>query len=86
VSSRYAAGVDLGTTYTGAAVADGRSARVVQLSGTSQTIPSVVSINGDTVLAGEAAERRLVTHPADTAREFKRRFGDPAPLVLGGAT
>lgn len=86
MSARYALGIDLGTTYTGAAVLGGRGpARVVQLSGTSQTIPSVVSISGDAVLAGEAAERRLATHPGETAREFKRRFGDPAPLVLAGA-
>ena len=85
MSSHYVVGVDLGTTYTCAAVADSTSNRVVQLTGTSQTIPSVVSINGDEVIAGEAAERRLVTNPSETAREFKRRFGDPAPLVLGGA-
>ena len=83
----YALGVDLGTTYTCAAVADRSGpARVAQLSGTSQTIPSVVSVSDGSVLAGEAAERRLVSHPADTAREFKRRFGDPAPIVLGGET
>ena len=83
----YALGIDLGTTYTCAAVAGGGGPpRVVQLSGTSQTIPSVVSIADGSVLAGEAAERRLVSHPADTAREFKRRFGDPAPIVLAGRT
>src|SRR6056297_3313556 len=83
-----AVGVDLGTTYTCAAVADGagRSARVVQLTGTSQTIPSVVSMTDEGVVAGEAAERRLVSHPATTAREFKRRLGDATPIVLGSDT
>ena len=80
-----AVGVDLGTTYTGAAVSDGagRPARIVQLSGTSQTIPSVVSITDDGVVAGDAAERRLISHPSTTAREFKRRLGDVTPIVLG---
>ncbi len=88
MSSRadYALGVDLGTTYTCAAVAGDGAARVAQLTGTSQTIPSVVSKTDTGFLAGEAAERRLTSHPAETAREFKRRFGDPAPIVLGGAT
>ncbi len=36
------------------------------------------------VLVGEAADRRAVNEPTRTAREFKRRLGDPAPLVLGG--
>ena len=82
----HAVGVDLGTTYTCAAVADRGGVRVVQLTGTSQTVPSIVSITDDGVIAGEAAERRLVSHPSDTAREFKRRFGDPSPMVLAGAT
>lgn len=81
----YALGVDLGTTTTCAAVVDGSgAARVVQLSGRSHTMRSIVSITADGVVAGDGAERRLVSHPADTAREFKRRFGDPAPMVLAG--
>ncbi len=83
-TAKYALGVDLGTTYTCAAIADDGPPRVVQLTGTSQTIPSVVSKTDNGMLAGEAAERRLTTHPAATAREFKRRFGDPAPMVLDG--
>ena len=83
---RYALGVDLGTTYTCAAVADDGAPRVAQLTGTSHTIPSVVSVTDDGLLAGEAAERRIISHPTATAREFKRRFGDPAPIVLDGQT
>jgi Tol biopolymer transport system component/actin-like ATPase involved in cell morphogenesis len=46
----------------------------------------VVSIRDDgEVLVGEAAERRAVVDPARTAREFKRRLGDPTPYVLGGS-
>ena len=37
------------------------------------------------VLVGDAAERRAALEPTRVAREFKRRLGDPTPLVLGGA-
>jgi actin-like ATPase involved in cell morphogenesis len=36
------------------------------------------------VLVGEAAERRAASQPERTAREFKRRLGDPIPIVIGG--
>lgn len=85
-AARYALGVDLGTTYTCAAVAADGAPRIAQLTGTSHTIPSVVSRTEAGFMAGEAAERRIISHPASTAREFKRRFGDPAPIVLDGQT
>jgi molecular chaperone DnaK len=81
----YLLGVDLGTTSTSAAVARGGRAATVQLTADSQVMPSVVSVRDDgDVLCGEVAERRAVTDPSRTIREFKRRFGDPAPVVLGG--
>jgi molecular chaperone DnaK (HSP70) len=36
------------------------------------------------VLTGDAAQRRAPNDPDRVAREFKRRLGDPAPLILGG--
>jgi actin-like ATPase involved in cell morphogenesis len=82
----YALGIDLGTTFTCAVTSrDGRE-QVVQLGGTANTMPSVVSVRDDgTFLTGEAAERRALTDPSRTVREFKRRFGDEAPYVIGGA-
>lgn len=81
----YELGVDLGTTYTAAAVRRGGSVRVVQLTGDSQSMPSVVAVRDDgELIAGQAAERRATTHPSRAVREFKRRFGDAAPIVLGG--
>src|SRR5687768_13711226 len=48
-------------------------------------VPSVLFVREDgEVLVGEAAERRGVTEPARVVREFKRRVGDPVPLVVGG--
>ncbi|MDH3754502.1 MAG: Hsp70 family protein [Acidimicrobiia bacterium] len=81
----YHLGIDLGTTYTAAAtVRDGRS-EIVNLGNRTATIPSVVLLREDeTILAGEAAERRAVAEPDRFAREFKRRFGDTTPILLGG--
>jgi molecular chaperone DnaK len=85
MSTMYALGVDLGTTYTAAAVwRDGR-AEVASLGSRSAAIPSVVLLRDDeTVLTGEAASRRGVTEPQRVAREFKRRLGDTTPIMLGG--
>ena len=49
-------------------------------------IPSVVLLREDGVLLiGEPAERRSLTEPGRFAREFKRRIGDPTPILLGGS-
>jgi actin-like ATPase involved in cell morphogenesis len=82
----YVLGIDLGTTYTAAAVRrDGRS-HVVDLGTRLSAVPSVVLLREDeTILTGEAAQRRALTEPDRVAREFKRRVGDPTPLLLGGA-
>lgn len=78
-------GVDLGTTYTSAGVRDATGVRAAQLSGDSQVIPSVVAVKDDgEVLVGEVAERRAAQDPSRVVREFKRRFGDAAPIVIGG--
>jgi hypothetical protein len=82
----YRLGVDLGTTYTAAALhRDGR-VEVVALGDRSTVMPSVAFVRDDgEVLVGEAANRRAVTEPERVAREFKRRLGDPTPLMVGGA-
>lgn len=82
----YSLGVDLGTTYTAAAVARGTTAEPLPLGADSAQAPSVVLIRDDgEVLVGDAAERRSVTEPTRAAREFKRRLGDPVPIVIGDA-
>lgn len=81
----YLLSVDLGTTFTAAALAAGGSTRMVALGTRATVIPSVVALRADgAVLTGEAAERRAIAEPARAAREFKRRLGDPTPIVIGG--
>jgi actin-like ATPase involved in cell morphogenesis len=81
----YYLGIDIGTTYTAAAVwRDGRF-DIASLGNRAPTIPSVVLLRDDqTVLTGEAAVRRAATEPGRVAREFKRRIGDPTPIIVGG--
>ena len=81
----YHLGIDLGTTYTAAAT--GRDGRVeaATLGTRSVSVPSVVCLAGDQILVGEPAARRAVTDPGRVAREFKRRVGDPTPVLVGGS-
>ena len=87
----YRLGIDLGTTYTAAAVTrpttDGRrpTAEIVNLGDRATQIPSVLHLSPDgTVLVGEAAERRVVSEPDRVVREFKRQVGDLTPIVVDG--
>jgi actin-like ATPase involved in cell morphogenesis len=82
----YSLGIDLGTTYTAAAVVRGGRAEVATLGYRATSIPTVVVLTEDgTVVVGDAAERRGASAPDRLAREFKRRVGDPTPILLGGS-
>jgi molecular chaperone DnaK len=82
----YSLGVDLGTTYTAAAIYRNGQVEIATLGNRAAAIPSVVLLREDeTVLTGDAASRRGVTEPDRVAREFKRRVGDTTPIFLGGA-
>lgn len=81
----YQLGVDLGTTYTAAALCRDGHLEVVGLGNHGASVPSVILLREDEgVLTGEAALRRGLLEPARVARQFKRRLGDPTPLLLGG--
>jgi molecular chaperone DnaK len=81
----YQLGIDLGTTYSAAAVAELDNVQIFQLGTSMASVPSVVLLRKDgTVLTGEAAQRRSLFESGRTAREFKRRLGDPTPYLLGG--
>lgn len=82
----YYLGIDIGTTYTAAAVWRDGHAEVCTLGGRAAVVPSTVFLRDDgEVLIGEAAERRAVLEPSRVAREFKRRVGDSVPVLVGGS-
>lgn len=87
---RYWLGVDVGTTFTAAAICRAEAGRpalpeAIPLGTRSTAVGSVVYLAPDgQVVVGEAAERRALTHPERVVREFKRRIGDEVPMVIGG--
>ena len=86
----YQLGIDLGTTYTSAAVCRSDDRRftepeVVSLGSRSAAVPSVLFLGPDgAVVVGEAAERRALTDPDRVVREFKRRGMRPEISCAAG--
>src|SRR5215207_9005657 len=82
----YALGVDIGTTFSAAAVHRQGRAEMVALGYRSALVPSAVLINAEGgTLVGDAALRRGRSEPERLARFFKRRIGDSVPLIVGGS-
>ena len=81
----YYLGIDLGTTYTAAASEREGVVEALTLGNRTASVPSVVFLRDDgEILVGETATRRATSDPGRVAREFKRRVGDPTPIILGG--
>ncbi len=81
----FVLGIDLGTTYSAAAIVRGGVVEPCVLGTIASQVPTVVVHREDSeILTGEAAERRAATEPTRAAREFKRRLGDPIPIIVGG--
>lgn len=81
----YTLGVDIGTTFSAAAVHREGVTEIVALAHRAMVVPSAVFVpDGSEVLVGDAALRRGALEPGRLAREFKRRLGDPVPILLGG--
>ncbi|MGB5937337.1 MAG: extracellular solute-binding protein [Ornithinimicrobium sp.] len=80
----YVLGVDLGTTFTAAAISRRGITEIVPLGDHAPQIPSAVFLtdSGEYVI-GDAAIRRGHTEPGRLAREFKRRIGDDTNVILG---
>jgi len=78
-------GIDLGTTHSLVSVfRNGVPVLIPNALGETLT-PSVVGVAaGGTVLVGKAARDRLITHPNDTAAQFKRYMGSRKEFLLGG--
>lgn len=77
-------GIDLGTTNSLAAIWKNGEAVIIPNSNGSSLTPSVVSVLDDsTVLVGQSAKERLITHPKETASCFKRTMGQKYFYDLG---
>ena len=76
-------GIDLGTTHSlvGAYREDGPVLFPNALGDV--LTPSVVSVDGDRILVGQAARDRLISHPQHTVAAFKRWMGTPRETRLG---
>ncbi|GAA3677797.1 hypothetical protein GCM10022267_75770 [Lentzea roselyniae] len=81
----YGLGIDLGTTFTAAAVCGDSGTQVVAL-GRGVVTSSVVFVRPDgRLLTGDAADAAAASDPTRVSRGHKRRLGDPTPIVIGGA-
>ena len=76
----YGLGIDVGTTFTAAALFRDGNVEVFPLATYQIAVPSVIFADGDDLLFAGAAERRGASQPLGLAREFKRRLGDPVPI------
>ncbi|WP_320065614.1 Hsp70 family protein [Micromonospora sp. RTGN7] len=82
----YGVGVDLGTSFTAAAVAHAGTLDMVRLGGQAMVTPSAAYLDENgRLLTGEVADRLGLQDASRVAREFKRRLGDPTPVILAGA-
>ncbi|WP_207454531.1 Hsp70 family protein [Herbiconiux sp. SYSU D00978] len=81
----YALGVDVGTSFTAAAITRRDEVpRTLTLGQRGDAVPTVIHLDADgEIRVGEAAERRGVTEPERVIREFKRRIGDSVPILAG---
>ena len=83
----YVLAVDLGTTFTAAAVLrDSGEPQIATLEHQGTSVPSVLWLGPDkNMLVGTAAARRAATDAPRVVREFKRRIGDTTPILVGGS-
>jgi molecular chaperone DnaK len=79
----YGVGIDLGTSFTSAAVRGPGGTRMVPL-GQDMIVPSLVGRGVDGRLLTGADAQAANLEPSRLVRGFKRRLGDPSPLILGG--
>lgn len=80
-------GIDLGTTNSLGAVYRNHTVELIPNRYGSFLTPSVVSMADDgTILVGEVAKERLVSHPESTAASFKKDMGTEQKYILGNRT
>lgn len=76
-------GIDLGTTHSLIGAYSDSGSRLFTNALGDVLTPSVVSVDGDNVLVGQAARDRLISHPQHTVASFKRWMGSARETRLG---
>jgi molecular chaperone HscC len=76
-------GIDLGTTHSLIAAYTEQGSTLFPNALGDLLTPSVISVDGDTVLVGQAARDRLISHPKQTVAAFKRWMGSSRETLLG---
>ncbi len=79
-------GIDLGTTHSLIGVHRAQGGELFPNAHGELLTPSVISLDGDTVLVGRPAQDRLVSHPQLTVATFKRWMGSDREVRLGNRT
>ena len=76
-------GIDLGTSHSLIGAYSEQGSTLFRNALGDHLTPSVVSVDGDTVLVGQAARDRLISHPHRTVASFKRWMGTARETRLG---
>ncbi len=77
-------GIDLGTTNSLVSVWSAKGSQLIKNPLDAELTPSVVGIDDDgTILIGQVAAERLITHNTLTVGDFKRLMGTDRPVTLG---
>jgi actin-like ATPase involved in cell morphogenesis len=81
----YQVGIDMGATWTAAAVCRaGGGAEPAALGEHARAVPTVAHAGPDGAFStGETAERRAAADPRSAVRGIPARVGDPTPVLLG---
>ncbi len=77
-------GIDLGTTFSAVAVLQAGKPTIIPNAEGNRTTPSVVSIKGNEILAGEVARRQAIANPKHTIRSIKRLMGTKEKVEIEG--
>jgi molecular chaperone DnaK (HSP70) len=82
----YRLGVDIGASYTAAAVNHAGTPTMMRLGGESEKIPSALYLRQDGVTAvGEEAIALGTSRPTLLVRDFRARLGDRTPMLVAGS-
>jgi molecular chaperone HscC len=76
-------GIDLGTTHSLIGAYSEQGSTLFPNALGDLLTPSVISVDGDTVLVGQPARDRLISHPEHTVAAFKRWMGSSRETRLG---